>query len=252
MRALAADRFNGKLIAATRNINTFIAVCCMVFFTGVFVPETEAATINACVDANGRLRIIPPNYSPACLKGEYQLSWNQEGPQGPAGPPGPQGPPGPKGEPGATGDVILGGIQVFDATNAPVGSLRGQDALLMALGGIPLVFNNFTRAGFTPAGSDEIAFYYKSSNCYGQRYLPAEPMPRTAHVDATLTAFYANNPIKPESLASYETFAASQSLTGAGTCHSIIPAQTYPVGPVAIAPLPLFAPPFSFRPSPGQ
>ena len=60
--------------------------------------------ISGCILPSGQLRIAA-----ACASNETPISWNQQGPQGPAGATGPQGPagpqgaPGPKGDPGATG-----------------------------------------------------------------------------------------------------------------------------------------------------
>lgn len=62
------------------------------------VVDTQAQTINACVDKDGYLRIISP-----CPRGQLPLSWNVVGPVGPQGTQGIQGPVGPVGPQGVTG-----------------------------------------------------------------------------------------------------------------------------------------------------
>jgi hypothetical protein len=77
------------------------------------VTKVATTTINACVKANGNLKIV--SSVSACKSHEQPLTWNVQGPAGPpgaAGPagakgdtgaPGAAGAPGPKGDPGPTG-----------------------------------------------------------------------------------------------------------------------------------------------------
>lgn len=63
---------------------------------------TASKLIQACVNRNnGELRIVASSRS--CRNSEVLLSWNQQGPAGPAGPQGKTGPAGPAGAQGATG-----------------------------------------------------------------------------------------------------------------------------------------------------
>ncbi|MGX1549192.1 hypothetical protein [Streptomyces adustus] len=62
----------------------------------------EDGTIQGCVNAIGRLRLVEP-YS-ACRDGEDSVTWNRTGPQGPAGPKGDKGDAGEQGAPGAQGE----------------------------------------------------------------------------------------------------------------------------------------------------
>jgi type VI secretion system secreted protein Hcp len=94
-----------------------------------WAASPEAQTINACLNDEGKLRLVTAGT--ACKKGETPLSWNTVGPagaqgaQGPAGPAGAQGPPGASaGDPssvagtmaitgkkqGSFGPIILSGV----------------------------------------------------------------------------------------------------------------------------------------------
>lgn len=68
------------------------------------LTKTATSTINACEKDNGDIRILDTGTT--CPRHEHLLSWNVQGPAGPAGltgPPGPKGDPGAKGDPGPTG-----------------------------------------------------------------------------------------------------------------------------------------------------
>src|SRR6267143_3352467 len=62
--------------------------------------------ISACVNREGEVRVINPNYGGRCRSSESPMSWNQvgaPGPQGPAGLQGANGTPGPAGPAGSAG-----------------------------------------------------------------------------------------------------------------------------------------------------
>jgi type VI protein secretion system component Hcp len=108
------------------------------------IPGTDG-TITACYAGippgadgpSGTLRVIDPSAAfdgnstwpnNACGPDETILTWNQQGPPGPAGPQGPVGPQGPTGSQGAPGTVV--GQTVFSI------SASQTDRLLMKLDGI--------------------------------------------------------------------------------------------------------------------
>ncbi|MFG2952073.1 hypothetical protein [Streptomyces adustus] len=62
----------------------------------------EDGTIQGCVNAAGRLRLVEPDA--ACRDGEDSVTWNRTGPQGAAGPKGDKGDAGEQGAPGAQGE----------------------------------------------------------------------------------------------------------------------------------------------------
>ncbi|MFD7879569.1 hypothetical protein ACFV5G_36705 [Streptomyces sp. NPDC059766] len=61
----------------------------------------EDGTIQGCVNATGRLRLVQPDS--ACRDGEDSVTWNRTGSHGSAGPKGDKGDVGEKGEQGASG-----------------------------------------------------------------------------------------------------------------------------------------------------
>jgi hypothetical protein len=65
-------------------------------------PQANASKIYACVKKNGTARFVKK--STKCKKGESKLSWNSEGPAGPAGK-GLQGIPGAEGKTGSEGKI---------------------------------------------------------------------------------------------------------------------------------------------------
>src|SRR4051812_7334770 len=72
----------------------------------------SGGVITGCYDARfgtGNLRVI--DSSKQCLAGETRLTWNQQGPAGPAGPAGPTGPQGQQGIQGAPGEKGAQGDQ---------------------------------------------------------------------------------------------------------------------------------------------
>ena len=78
--------------------------------TAVADTSTSAQQIEGCYQkTNGSFRVV--DATTECRSTETRLSWNSEGPagpagaQGPAGPAGEQGPEGPQGEPGPPGGI---------------------------------------------------------------------------------------------------------------------------------------------------
>ena len=70
--------------------------------TSVVQADTTPTTYYACVGIKlGTIRMISSSQS--CTQYEYEISWNNIGPQGPQGPAGAVGPAGPQGPQGQTG-----------------------------------------------------------------------------------------------------------------------------------------------------
>ena len=97
----------------------------------VVLTQTGGATIRACANPAGELRILS-GAGDSCRPRETALSWNQAGtagptgPQGPAGPSGPAGATGPAGASGATGPDGPQGAQGPAGETSPswVGTLQ--------------------------------------------------------------------------------------------------------------------------------
>lgn len=77
-----------------------------------WAASTDGQTINACLNDEGKLRLVPA--VSACRKAETPLSWNTVGPQGAQGPQGQTGPT------GATGPAGLAGRDGRDGTPGTV------------------------------------------------------------------------------------------------------------------------------------
>ena len=83
----------------------------------------DAAIIHACVSNSGVPRIVESAQD--CRRNETFLTWNKEGPQGPAGPQGvagPQGPAGPQGETGPQGPAGANGAPGPEGAIGPTGA----------------------------------------------------------------------------------------------------------------------------------
>lgn len=222
-------------------------------FFGVNFSVANAQVIYACVNnGSGALSLMT---GPDCPKNATPLSWNQIGPQGPigptgaAGPAGPQGPQGPTGAIGKTGPqgpAGIGELQVVDLNGLLVGTLIGQNTLVAKVSGVNLLFNNFQISGFSATNSSQFIFYYTTSSCQGQRYIPAYDFPRTAHLSNNIV-YYPSDPIQPQLVSAYETFSNGQDVSQAGTCHTGFTPITAMVGTLATAALPTFAPPFHIQ-----
>ncbi len=211
-----------------------------------YVSPVSANTIYACVGKTyGEVRIV--SATTTCKAREIRLTWSQQGPAGPAGPQGSAGAPGPAGPagaPGPQGQTGIGAIAVLDANGTTVGTLLSQNTLVMNVGTQKILFNNFQISGFTTTPSTSVIFYHTSTDCSGQRYLPASDLPRPAYLDATQVIHYPENPLQTQLVASYETFSPSQPIGQPGNCSVLSPAQSYTLGPAATSPLPAFVAPF--------
>lgn len=88
--------------------------------------SSASGVINACqARGNGQLRVV--SSARDCRRNEQAISWNAQGPQGPAGPqgaqglPGPQGATGPAGAPGTAGPQGEAGPQGLTGPQGPAG-----------------------------------------------------------------------------------------------------------------------------------
>jgi hypothetical protein len=109
-----------------------VAAVLVLGVAGAAHSETDAAAVNGCVNkTTGALRILLDTDPKICNSQETLLTWNVEGPQGPAGPkgnqgaqgvPGPQGTPGPQGVAGPKGDQGTKGDQGPQGLPGPQGA----------------------------------------------------------------------------------------------------------------------------------
>ena len=79
----------------------FVALVVAGFATYAWAASSAGQTINACVNNDGNLRLVPAVSN--CRRAETPLSWNTVGPAGPQGLPGVQGPTGAAGPAGRDG-----------------------------------------------------------------------------------------------------------------------------------------------------
>src|SRR6267143_6785578 len=107
MAAIIAVRVKKMLTNLFRSFVVFAAVALAAPSTAFALRmRTPGSTspvngvISACVNYEGEVRVINPNFGGRCRSSESPISWNQvgaPGPQGPVGPPGADGTPGPVG-----------------------------------------------------------------------------------------------------------------------------------------------------------
>lgn len=105
--------------AATLAVATAVGVAAA---TALPDSRLDAGAITACVQSNGKPRIVTSSAS--CKKHERVLTWSVRGPKGdagPAGPTGPAGPAGPKGDTGQTGAAGPAGATGPAGAPGPVG-----------------------------------------------------------------------------------------------------------------------------------
>jgi hypothetical protein len=72
------------------------------------IPHSSTGVISACKDNKGTLKAIDAEAGQICNANQQPLSWNQQGPQGPAGAQGPAGPQGSVGPAGPSGVILSG------------------------------------------------------------------------------------------------------------------------------------------------
>jgi hypothetical protein len=143
----------------------------------------DANAIHACVDGQGRIRIIGGTES--CGSRETPLEWNIQGPigpqglQGPVGPQGVQGPqgeqglPGPQGERGPQGDPGPrgpGALRVVDANGSEVGIFLAGGGAIRTINGsqfnLPVDTEGFRR------NLGELGWlYFTTPDCSGPAYM---------------------------------------------------------------------------------
>jgi type VI secretion system secreted protein Hcp len=87
---------------------TLVALLVAGLATYSWAASSDAQTINACADNDGKLRLV--SSAADCKKGETPLSWSTVGPVGPAGAPGAPGAGGAAGAPGAAGPAGPQGV----------------------------------------------------------------------------------------------------------------------------------------------
>ena len=111
----------------------FVALVVAGFATYAWAASSAGQTINACVNDEGKLRLVPA--VSACKKSEDPLTWNTVGPAGPEGQPGAQGPAGqqgPAGPAGAAGKtdrrVAPGRPNAADGTVSVTGASKARSA----------------------------------------------------------------------------------------------------------------------------
>ena len=93
---------------------TLVALAVAGIATYSWAASSEGQTINACVNDEGKLRLVTG--AAACRKAETPLSWNTVGPpgaQGVAGAQGAQGPAGPAGVPPPSPDAVSGTVGII-------------------------------------------------------------------------------------------------------------------------------------------
>lgn len=98
----------------------------VVVAAGLVLSASSPTTYTGCLNGGGEIKRVAIGIQPkgACSPNELQISWNNEGPTGPAGPPGPTGPPGPAGPPGPDGPSgIVGFYQTSVTFTCPASSV---------------------------------------------------------------------------------------------------------------------------------
>src|SRR5882672_1483911 len=113
MAGISAVRVKKMLTNSFRSFVVFAAVALAApstaFALRMMTPGSSTApangVISACVNRDGEVRVINPNYGGRCRSSESPMSWNQVGAPGPQGSAGPQGANGSPGPAGPTGNL---------------------------------------------------------------------------------------------------------------------------------------------------
>src|ERR1700704_370762 len=133
MAAIIAVRVKKMLTNSFRSFVVFAAVALAApstaFALRMMTPGSSTVpangVISACVNYEGEVRVINPNFGGRCRSSESPISWNQvgaPGPQGPVGPPGADGAPGPVGPAGNVGPAGPAGPTGPWGPQGPAGS----------------------------------------------------------------------------------------------------------------------------------
>jgi hypothetical protein len=161
-------RFSTRSIALSSLVIS--GICLIAVGLGPVFGESNG--ISSCVNKKtGAIKIADK-----CLKTEYLLTWNKEGPQGPrgemgiAGPPGPVGPQGSQGPAGSntTSTVVQSVSQkAYDANSNLIGTVLGvsDQSLTASINGSTVSY--FVNSGVIVQNAE---FVYLSPGCTGDKY----------------------------------------------------------------------------------
>jgi hypothetical protein len=217
---------------------------------------SDTTTISACVNADGRLRIV--HASGACKHTESSLTWNVQGPIGPIGLQGPTGDPGPAGATGAQGPqgpigpqgpMPPAAPQVFDALGRQVGVMT-QWGQILVLKGHQVAVGVGDAIGFRPDGG--AMFFYESFDCSGPRLMmtadanPATFFPIIELAEPGLSVYIAD-PFGAVQTTSIQSRGVPVGVSTGGCFQETITGVNF-VAPVALADLAdMFTPPFHIQ-----
>src|SRR6266436_5414650 len=139
MAAITAVRVKKMLTNSFRSFVVFAAMALAAPSTAFALrmktpgsPTPVNGVISACVNHEGEVRVINPNFGGRCRSSESPITWNQVGAPGPQGAVGPQGPAGPMGHdglpgaPGATGPQGPAGAAGAVGAAGPQGATGSQ------------------------------------------------------------------------------------------------------------------------------
>ena len=125
---------------------TLVTLVVAGFATYSWAASTAGQTINACLNNEGRLRLVPAVSE--CRRSESPLSWNTIGPAGPQGQAGLQGQAGPAGAAGPAGRDGRDGTS--SNPNAVAGTLMVTGQKQLAFSTTPIDLTGFTHAIISP------------------------------------------------------------------------------------------------------
>jgi hypothetical protein len=98
----------------------------------VAIGDSHGQTYYGCLSAQGTLYAVNTDGAETCRRGDSEVTWNSQGPQGLRGEPGPEGSQGPQGAlgpEGPAGPQGAAGVSGYEIVNGlPVSIGRGQQA----------------------------------------------------------------------------------------------------------------------------
>jgi hypothetical protein len=131
--------------------------------------------------------------------------------------------------------------QVIDSQGTVVGTLLSQNMVIRRINGLWVSFSLFY-GGLNTAILSDFVFFHTSSDCSGQRYMDADPVPLVGYLvstngglSPTATLYFAGNPIQSLVIGSYE---ASGQCIGNNNTMNVAPPSAINLS---------FVPPFSLR-----
>lgn len=143
-------------------VGASVLVLALLATTIVGSASDSPSTIYACVKSNGEIRIVSAGAT--CKKGEdgeggrtTLISWNTQGPTGPAGPQGPAGAQGPAGPPGPAGKD---GAQGPQGVQGPKGDTGPQGP------GLPMISIGLRDDGSIFKGPSGLTVDHSSTGIY--------------------------------------------------------------------------------------